>query len=152
MKLWWNCQSEQFQFYVCARVYLNFYSSSCENVSCLFTFLGSLIYQIRLASFSCIWIFQMDVGVGSFVLANSLVSRQARNISSMWVTLCFIILDLLIKDSLCVYVQSGRLTSWWTNHMYSFQSYFSEEELILSIWTTQLGYKISISLMYLFSA
>jgi len=31
----------------------------------------------------------MDLGVGAFVLANSLVSRQARNIALVWVIYCY---------------------------------------------------------------
>lgn len=39
---------------------------------------------------SGICIEQMDLGVGSFIVANSLVSRQARGSKPMWVTLNFL--------------------------------------------------------------
>ena len=45
---------------------------------------SSTVYNlIVLLKFNITFAYQMDLGVGSFVLSNSLVSRQARDITSV---------------------------------------------------------------------
>lgn len=81
--------SQQSSYYV-----INF---SVPNIKIFLFYPSKIVYGIcsikPIEVVKLIWVYQMDLGVGSFVLANALVSRQARNIISMWVIVC---LDMLM--------------------------------------------------------